>query len=88
VHTACGVTLFPYLFRRRNFDVVARQLPAAPFRAMSLANSVLGFIGVAPDTDHPRSAHQALSFGTDHLFVFRSLPLIGKHGGIARAFSY
>jgi hypothetical protein len=37
-----------YLYRQRwaNFDVVARQLPAAPFSANGLANAVLGFIGV------------------------------------------
>jgi hypothetical protein len=30
-----------------NFDLVACQLPAAPFGVMGLANPFLGFIGVA-----------------------------------------
>src|ERR1700730_15509914 len=73
--------LLGYLLHPPNFNFVLRQLPAAPFGAMSLANPVLGCIGVARIWTVAVWVHHAVPFGTDHLIVFRPcFHLASEHG--------
>src|ERR1700730_3082240 len=59
-----------YLFRRRNFDVVAGQFPTAPFGAMGLTNPVLGFVRIAGIRTIVAPVHAAVPFGTHDLVLF------------------
>jgi hypothetical protein len=59
-----------YLFRGREFDVVTRQFPPALFGTMSLANPVLGFIGVARIRTICVGVHHAVPFPAHYLVVF------------------
>ena len=71
-----------YLFRGREFDVVTRQFPPAPFGTVGVANSLLGFIGIARigtvgDRGPLRLSHSA----PHHLVVFRPrFRLVGEDG--------
>src|ERR1700730_12828455 len=60
-----------YLLHPPNFNFVLRQLPAAPFSTMSLANPLLGVIGIARIRTVIVWVHHAVPFGTDNLIVFR-----------------
>jgi hypothetical protein len=69
-----------YLFRGREFDVVTRQFPPAPFGTVGAANSLLGFIGIARIRT-VIGIHQVVPFGPDHLIVFRPcFRLVAEHG--------
>jgi hypothetical protein len=69
------------LFRRGNFDVVARQFPAAPFGAVGVTNPVLGVVGVAGIRTIVGPVHAAVPFGAERLVICRPcFRLIGEHG--------
>ena len=72
-----------YLFRGRDFDVVTRQFPPAPFGTVgAAANSLLGLIGIARIRTIGVGIHRAVPLPTHYLVVFCAcFRLISEHGG-------
>src|SRR5271166_3630729 len=72
---------FPRLLGLWNFDLVAGQLPPAPFGAMGLTYPILGVVGVAGVRTVVGPVHATVPFGAERRVICRPCSrLIGKHG--------